>query len=47
MLIFKIYLKELKMYLLFFEEEYKTNFFLIKLKLKFKNKIFNINNIFK
>ena len=25
----------------------KVNFFLVKLKLKFKNKILNINNIFK
>ena len=42
---FKIYLRKLKIYLLFFEKKYKTNFFLIKFK--FKNKIFNFNNIFK
>ena len=44
---FKIYLKKLKAYLLFFEKRYKANFFLIKFKSKFKNKIFNINNVFK
>ena len=40
MLIFKINL-------LFFKKKYKANFFLIKFKLKLKNKILNINNIFK
>ena len=45
--IFKAHLEKFKSYLLSFKKEYKTNFFLIKLRLEFKNKILNINNIFK
>ena len=46
-LIFKIHLEKLESYLLSFEKKYKINFFFIKLRLEFKNKILNINNIFK
>ena len=45
--IFKTHLEELESYLSSFEKEYKTNFFFIKLKSEFKNKILNINNVFK
>ena len=45
--IFKIYLEKLKNYLSLFEKKYKTNFFFVKFKSKFKNKILNINNVFK
>ena len=45
--IFKIYLEKLENHLSSFEKKYKTNFFFIKLRLKFKNKILNINNVFK
>ena len=46
-LIFKTHFEKLESYLLSFEKKYKTNFFFVKLKLKFKNKILNINNVFK
>ena len=46
-LIFKTHLEKLENYLSSFEKEYKTNFFLIKLRLKLKNKILNIDNVFK
>ena len=45
--IFKIHLEKFKSYLLSFEKKHKTNFFLIKFKLELKNKILNINNVFK
>ena len=45
--IFKTHLEKLKGHLSSFEKKYKTNFFLIKLKSKLKNKILNINNVFK
>ena len=45
--IFKIHLEKFENYLSSFEEKYKTNFFFIKFRLKFKNKILNINNVFK
>ena len=38
-------MKKLKNYIFIFNEKYKINFFLIKFKLKLKNKILNINNI--
>ena len=46
-LIFKTHLEKLENYLLLFEKKYKTNFFFAKLRLEFKNKILNINNVFK
>ena len=46
-LIFKTHLEELKDHLSSFKKKYKTNFFLIKLRSKFKNKILSINNILK
>ena len=46
-LIFKTYLEKLENYLSLFEKKYKTNFFFAKLRLKLKNKILNINNVFK
>ena len=33
--------------MLSFEKKYKTNFFLVKLRSELKNKILNINNVFK
>ena len=45
--IFKTHLEKFENYLLLFEKKYKANFFLVKLKSKFKNKILNINNVFK
>ena len=45
--IFKTHFEKLKNYLSSFEKKHKVNFFLIKLKSKLKNKILNINNIFK
>ena len=45
--IFKAYLEKLKSHLSLFEKKYKTNFFFAKLRLKLKNKILNINNVFK
>ena len=45
--IFKIHLEKLESYLLLFEKKYKANFFSVKFKSKFKNKILNINNVFK
>ena len=45
--IFKTYLEKFESYLLLFEKEHKTNFFFVKFKSEFKNKILNINNIFK
>ena len=44
--IFKTHFEELENYLLLYERKYKTNFFLVKLRSKFKNKILNINNVF-
>ena len=46
-LIFKTHLEKLENHLSSFEKKHKTNFFLIKLKSKLKNKILNINNVFK
>ena len=46
-LIFKTYFEKLEDYLLSFEEKHKANFFLVKLRSKLKNKILNINNVFK
>ena len=45
--IFKTHFEKFENYLSSFEEKYKINFFLVKLKLEFKNKILNINNVFK
>ena len=45
--IFKTHFEKFESYLLSFEKKYKANFFLAKLKSKFKNKILNINNVFK
>ena len=45
--IFKTHFEKLENYLSSFEKKYKTNFFFAKLRLEFKNKILNINNIFK
>ena len=44
--IFKTYFKKFENHLSSFEKKYKTIFF-IKLRSKLKNKILNINNIFK
>ena len=45
--IFKTHLEKLENYLSPFEKKHKTNFFFIKFRLKLKNKILNINNVFK
>ena len=45
--IFKTHLENFENYLLSFEKKYKINFFFIKFRLKLKNKILNINNVFK
>ena len=45
--IFKIHLEKFESYLSSFEKEHKTNFFFIKFRSEFKNKILNINNVFK
>ena len=45
--IFKIHLEKLESYLSSFEKKYKVKFFFAKFKLKLKNKILSINNIFK
>ena len=45
--IFKTHFEKLENYLLSFKKEYKTIFFFAKLKLKLKNKILNIDNVFK
>ena len=45
--IFKTHFEKFEKYLLSFKKKHKANFFLIKFKLKFKNKILNIDNIFK
>ena len=45
--ILKTHLEKLKDYLSSFEKKHKANFFFVKLRLKLKNKILNINNIFK
>ena len=45
--IFKTHFEKFENYLLSFEKKYKINFFFIKLRSKFKNKILNINNVFK
>ena len=45
--IFKTHFEKFENYLSSFEKKYKANFFLIKFKLEFKNKILNINNVFK
>ena len=44
---FKTHFEKLKNYLSLFEKKYKANFFFVKLKSKLKNKILNINNVFK
>ena len=45
--IFKTHFEKFENHSLLFEKKYKANFFLAKFKLKFKNKILNINNVFK
>ena len=45
--IFKTHLEKLKGHLSSFKKKHKTNFFLVKLRSKLKNKILNINNVFK
>ena len=45
--IFKTHFEKLESHLSSFEKKYKTNFFFIKFRSKLKNKILNINNIFK
>ena len=45
--IFKTHLEKLESHLSSFEKKHKINFFFVKLKLKFKNKILSIHNIFK
>ena len=45
--IFKTHLEKLENYLSSFEKKYKINFFFVKFRSKFKNKILNINNVFK
>ena len=44
---FKTHLEKLENYLSSFKKKYKTNIFFIKLRSKLKNKILNINNVFK
>ena len=44
--IFKTHLEKFKNYLSSFKKKYKANIF-VKLKSKLKNKILNINNVFK
>ena len=46
-LIFKTHLEKFKSYLLSFEKKHKANFFFVKFKLEFKNKILSIDNVFK
>ena len=46
-LIFKTHLEKLENHLSSFEKKHKTNFFFAKLRSEFKNKILNINNVFK
>ena len=46
-LIFKTHFEKFESYLLSFEKKYKANFFFVKFKSKFKNKILDINNMFK
>ena len=45
--IFKTHLEKFKNHLSLFEKKHKTNFFFVKLRSKLKNKILNINNVFK
>ena len=45
--IFKTHFEKLESYLSSFEKKYKIIFFLIKFRSEFKNKILNINNVFK
>ena len=45
--IFKTHLEKFENYLSSFKKKHKTNFFFVKFKSKFKNKILNINNVFK
>ena len=45
--IFKTHFEKFENYLLSFEKKHKANFFFVKFKLKFKNKILNIDNVFK
>ena len=45
--IFKTHFEKFEDYLSSFEKEHKANFFFIKFRLKLKNKILNINNVFK
>ena len=44
---FKAHLEKLEGHLSSFEEKHKTNFFFVKLRLKLKNKILSIDNVFK
>ena len=44
---FKTHFEKFKDHLSSFEKKYKTNFFFVKFKSEFKNKILNINNVFK
>ena len=45
--IFKAHFEEFENYLSSFEKKHKANFFFVKFRLKLKNKILNINNVFK
>ena len=45
--IFKTHVEKFKNHLSSFEKKYKINFFFVKFRLKLKNKILNINNVFK
>ena len=45
--IFKTHLEKLKNHLLSFKKKHKANFFLVKFRSKLKNKILNIDNVFK
>ena len=45
--IFETHFEKFENYLSSFKKEYKKNFFFIKFRSKLKNKILNIDNIFK
>ena len=46
-MIFKTYLKKLKVYLFLLIKKYKINFFFAKLQFILKNRILNNDNVFK
>ena len=46
-MIFKTYLKKLKVYLSLLIKKHKINFFFIKFQFMLKNRILNNNNVFK